>query len=96
MTYQWDPPCQEHIFPMTNSMLRGAHGVMIVCDLTNMNSFIKMRKWCDEVREKAVHNIAILLVGNKSDLSSQRVVFAEKGKVYFTCLIYCCHRILYF
>ena len=39
-----------------------------------------MRRWYEELKENGNQNIEILLVGNKSDLESKRVVSCEEGE----------------
>ncbi|KAI4816004.1 hypothetical protein KUCAC02_006123, partial [Chaenocephalus aceratus] len=45
---------------------RGAHGIIIVYDVTE--------QWLDEIDRYACENVSRLLVGNKSDLVSKKVV----------------------
>merc|ERR1712118_413622 len=66
-------------------ILRGAVGALLVYDITKRQSFDDVERWLSELRDHAEENIAVLLVGNKSDLKHLRAVstseaaeFAEK------------------
>jgi small GTP-binding protein len=58
---------------------RGAVGALIVYDISKRSSFDSVERWLKELREHADPNIVIMLVGNKSDLRSQRKVSTEEA-----------------
>ncbi|CAI0547914.1 unnamed protein product, partial [Linum tenue] len=62
----WDTAGQERFRTITSSYYRGAHGIIIVYDVTDEESF----------------NNDKLLVGNKSDLTANRVVSYETAKAF--------------
>ncbi|CAN1333797.1 GTP-binding protein YPTM2 [Linum perenne] len=66
----WDTAGQERFRTITSSYYRGAHGIIVVYDVTDQESFNNVKQWLNE----------ILLVGNKSDLTSNKVVSYETGK----------------
>nr|XP_020443858.1 ras-related protein ORAB-1-like isoform X2 [Monopterus albus] len=70
----WDTAGQERFRTITSSYYRGAHGIIIVYDVTEQESFNNVRQWLDEIDRYACENISRLLVGNKSDLVSKKVV----------------------
>lgn len=45
----WDTAGQEQYRAMTSSYYRGAHGVLLVYDMTNIKSFENVHKWLDDV-----------------------------------------------
>jgi len=59
-----------------------AHGVILVYDVTDQVSFNNARQWLTEIERLASGNVVKLLVGNKSDLASKRVVSAGTGKEF--------------
>lgn len=64
----WDTAGQERFKTITNSYYRGAHGVIIVYDLTNShghNDAILLQK---EAEQHISPNAEVFIVGNKSDL----------------------------
>ena len=51
---------------------------MVVYDLTNKNTFLKMNKWIKDVKNNAPKNIVIMVVGNKSDLSKEKIDLGQE------------------
>lgn len=76
----WDTAGQERFKTITSSYYRGAHAVLIVYDITDRQSFSDVENWLIETEKHASDGITRLLVGNKSDLESKRVVMSEEGK----------------
>ena len=60
---------------------RGAQGVIIVYDTTDLESFNNVKQWLHEIDRYASDNVNKLLVGNKSDLTSKRAVSFDQAKV---------------
>ena len=50
--------------------------------INNKQSFDNVEKWLNEIRASADPNICIMLVGNKSDLATQRQVATEDAKAF--------------
>lgn len=73
----WDTAGQERFRTITSSYYRGAHGIIIVYDVTDMESFNNVRQWLYEIDRYANENVNKLLVGNKSDLTEKKVVDRE-------------------
>ncbi|XP_062242804.1 ras-related protein Rab-1B-like [Platichthys flesus] len=82
----WDTAGQERFRTITSSYYRGAHGIIIVYDVTEQESFNNVRQWLDEIDRYACENVSRLLVGNKSDLVSRKVVDAATGQELATSL----------
>jgi len=78
----WDTAGQERFRTITSSYYRGAHGVILVYDVTDQVSFNNARQWLTEIERYACGNVVKLLVGNKSDLASKRVVSTGTGKEF--------------
>jgi small GTP-binding protein len=80
----WDTAGQERFRSITGSYTRGAHGLVLVYDITDLKSFENVHVWIttivDNAEKEAGRNILKILVGNKSDLKSERVVSTEDGK----------------
>lgn len=75
----WDTAGQERFRAITSSYYRGTHGIIVVFDITNSNSFDNVENWMQEIYNNVKKNIPILLVGNKSDLEHKRVIPIEKS-----------------
>ena len=51
----------------------------MVYDITKQETFNHVRDWLEEVKLNGNQHMEILLVGNKNDLESQRVVSYDDG-----------------
>ena len=78
----WDTAGQERFRTITSSYYRGAHGIIIVYDITDRESFDNVKQWLNEIDKYACENVNKLLVGNKSDLDNKRQVDFEEGKAF--------------
>lgn len=65
---------------ITSSYYRSAHGVIIVYDITNRNTFLSLQKWINEVRNYTASSVVCALVGNKCDLNEEREVSEEEAE----------------
>ncbi|CAF0827892.1 unnamed protein product [Adineta steineri] len=66
----WDTAGQERFRVITTTYYRDAAGVIIVYDVTNGESFSRIRRWIDEINKYCDNSIAKVLVGNKDDSPS--------------------------
>ncbi|WVZ64074.1 hypothetical protein U9M48_013644 [Paspalum notatum var. saurae] len=78
----WDTAGQERYRAVTSAYYRGAVGAMLVYDITKRQSFDHVARWLEELRGHADKNIIIMLIGNKSDLGTLRVVSTEDAKEF--------------
>jgi len=78
----WDTAGQERFRTITSSYYRGAHGIIIVYDITDKESFDNVRQWLFEIDRYASESVCKLLVGNKSDLTNKRAVEYEQAKAF--------------
>ena len=79
---QWDTAGQERFRTITSSYYRGAHGIIIVYDITDRESFDNVKQWLNEIDRYATENVNKLLVGNKCDLESKRQVDFDEAKAF--------------
>jgi len=76
----WDLAGQAQFKRVRQSYLANAEAGILVYDVTNRSSFENIEKnWYAEIK-KASPNIALILVGNKIDLVSERVVSRDEGE----------------
>uniref|UniRef100_A0A5K3FPM5 Ras-related protein Rab-1A n=1 Tax=Mesocestoides corti TaxID=53468 RepID=A0A5K3FPM5_MESCO len=78
----WDTAGQERFRTMTVAYYRGAHGIIVVYDITSEESFQNVETWLEEIKRYARPDVTKIVVGNKSDLTDQRVVSYEQGKQF--------------
>merc|ERR1712051_804589 len=76
----WDTAGQERFRTITSSYYRGAHGIIIVYDVTDKESFNNVKHWMQEIDKYAADNVNRLMIGNKCDLSSKKVVSYDEAK----------------
>jgi Ras-related protein Rab-1A len=78
----WDTAGQERFRTITSSYYRGAHGIIVVYDVTDQDTFSNVRQWLQEIDRYACEGVNKLLVGNKSDLEGKRAVEYNAAKEF--------------
>lgn len=78
----WDTAGQERYHSLAPMYYRGANAAVIVYDITSIESFERAKKWVTELDKQAQPDIVIALVGNKTDLQTQRQVQKEDITAY--------------
>ena len=78
----WDTAGQERFRTITSSYYRGAHGIIVVYDVTDQASFSNVKQWLQEIDRYACENVNKLLVGNKCDLTTKKVVDFNTAKEF--------------
>lgn len=77
----WDTAGQEKFRTITSSYYRGAHGVLLVYDVTDKNTFNALSLWCEEIN-RYINGTAIIIIGNKIDMSKKRVVDYNEARTF--------------
>ena len=75
----WDTAGQEKFKTITSAYYKGAHGVIMVYDITDRKSFTDLQNWLSEVDKYSREDVVKILVGNKKDLESNREVSIEEA-----------------
>lgn len=78
----WDTAGQERFRTITSSYYRGAHGIIVVYDVTDTESFTNVKQWLGEIERYASEHVNRLLVGNKCDLTDKKVVDFNTAKEF--------------
>ena len=78
----WDTAGQERFRTILPGYFRRAHGIIVVYDVTDQESFNNVKQWLQEIDRYACENVSQLLVGNKCDLTDKRVVDYTSAKEY--------------
>jgi len=64
----WDTAGQEHFHKITTSYYKGAHGIMLVYDVSDKKSADSVEYWVRNIRSHASDTVQLALIGNKIDL----------------------------
>ena len=76
----WDTAGQDRFRSITKNYYKGAHGIILIYDITNKKSFENVRTWINQIKEEVSEKVSIILVGNKIDDEEHRVVATEDGE----------------
>lgn len=79
----WDTAGQEKFDNIVQSYYRGSHGIMLVFDVTNKESFDNLQKWLSKADTCAGPDVVKLLIGAKSDLPDRQIT-KEEAEDYAT------------
>ena len=78
----WDTAGQERFKNIIASYYRGAHGILLIFDVTDKDSFKNLSNWLIEIEKNASKNVLKVLIGNKTDLEEKRVITYNQGKEF--------------
>ena len=70
----WDTAGQERFRGLTKNYFRGGHGFIFVYDITNKESFDKLKGWMKDAKEKIENDYKMIIVGNKKDCEDKRQI----------------------
>ncbi|CAG8477204.1 18936_t:CDS:2 [Racocetra fulgida] len=60
----------------------GIVGALLVYDITKYETYENVNRWLEELRDHVDSDVAIMLIGNKTDLRNLRVVSTEEAKKF--------------
>jgi len=76
----WDTAGQEVFKSISRCYYRGAAAVLLVYDVTRRQSFDHVTTWLEDARNHSNNpHMVVMLVGNKCDMQSRRVIQFEEG-----------------
>ena len=77
----WDIGAQQYFKRFRKIYYSGAEAAFIVFDITKRESFENIKDWYKEINQLIDEkNIPVIIVGNKVDLSAQRVISSAEGE----------------
>ena len=82
----WDTAGQERFRTITTAYYKGAHGIVLVYDITDKKTYKQITTtWLETVKQNTTNNGEMVLIGNKSDMAELRQVSQEEGSHFATC-----------
>lgn len=89
----WDTAGQETFKSITRNYYKNTAVALVVYDVTSKESYYNIQSWIEECENHAPKNLLICIIGNKTDMTEERVVqredvekySIEKGFLYFEC-----------
>ena len=76
----WDTCGDEKFRAITRQYYNDAHGILLIYDISNRDTFDDIEKWVEDIKNSAPSDCVIFLIGNKSDLIDKRQVTYQEGK----------------
>ena len=76
----WDTAGQDKYRAITRNYYKGAKGIILIYDITNIKTFQNIKKWINEIKEEISDTITIVLIGNKIDNEKERKISEEQGQ----------------
>ncbi|XP_026758195.1 ras-related protein Rab-21-like [Galleria mellonella] len=78
----WDTAGQEKFHALGPIYYRNSNGAILVYDITDEDSFGKVKNWVKELKKMLGSNIVLIIAGNKIDLEHERTVPLEEAESY--------------
>ena len=76
----WDTLGQDRFRSITKNYYKGAHGIILIYDITERKTFESVSNWVKTIRDEADEKVVIVLAANKSDFEEKRQVSQEEGE----------------
>merc|ERR1712232_341971 len=76
----WDTAGSERYNAVCQNYYKNADGVLLVYDVTDLDSFHAVHDYYDMVKTICRFGIPIMLVANKTDLVEKRIISTKQGK----------------
>ena len=75
----WDTAGQERFRTIGKGYYKGAHGIILIYDVTSQKSFDSIKTWLNEIKSEASNKVCVFLVANKIDIE-ERLISREDGE----------------
>jgi Ras-related protein Rab-1A len=87
----WDTAGQDRYRNLTAMNIKEANIILLICDITNIESFNSLEYWYNQTKEYIdINEVLYAVIGNKNDLFESQIVldenieeFAQKINGYF-------------
>ena len=77
----WDTAGEDRFRAITKNYYKGANGIILIYDVTNLQTYENVKNWITQIREEANPNVIIYLAGNKIDIPEEsRAVKTSDGQ----------------
>ena len=76
----YDTAGQEKFKSVAPNLIKKAHGIIIMYDITNKSSFNSIPEILKDIKEEKGNDFPMILIGNKIDLEQDREIKKEEGK----------------
>ena len=78
----WDTAGQERYAALGPIYYRDANGALLVYDITDRQSFDRVKQWVKELKKMKDGDCVLVIIGNKIDLERQRNVSLQEAESY--------------
>lgn len=73
----WDTAGQERMHVITRTYYKGSHGIALVYNLTDPDSFRNVNYWMANIQQHAGDKVVKILIGNKADLTDRAISYEQ-------------------
>ena len=73
----WDTAGQEKFQSLTKGFFRNAQGIMIVFDVSNIETYDNIKYWAQSIKThlgSEIEKIPVIIIGNKKDLKERKII----------------------
>ena len=78
----WDTAGEERFRTVVSTYFRGAHGILLLYDVTNRDSFKNLENWLIEIEKNSSEKVLKILLGNTCDLNDDREIQPDEGRAF--------------
>ena len=78
----FDTAGQERFHSIVSTNFAGSHCAAVVFEVNKRKSFDKLSYWFEKINNNCPFNVKMVLIGNKTDLISEREVSYDEAKQY--------------
>ena len=76
----WDIGGQDRFKTLRRNFYEGAHGALVVFDLSRAQTFSRMKEWISDMHQLLRRKVPFVIIGNKIDLISEIGIVIGKKK----------------